>query len=100
MPSYTQSSPYYLTPTYNNQYLDFMTNRPIPLNPNDMLWEITPTYHLRPDLLAYDLYEDGNLWWVFAQRNPNKLVDPLFDFVTGASIYIPQLPVLKTALGI
>lgn len=62
--------------------------------------EITPTYHLRPDLLAYDLYEDGNLWWVFAQRNPNKLMDPLFDFVAGTSIYIPQLPVLKTALGI
>lgn len=100
MSSYTQSSPYYLTPTYKNQYLDFMTNRPIPMNSEDSLWEITPTYHLRPDLLAYDLYEDGNLWWVFAQRNPNKLMDPLFDFVAGTSIYIPQLPVLKTALGI
>ena len=76
-----------------------MTNRPVPLNPLDQYWEITQTYSLRPDLLAYDLYDDSNLWWVFAQRNPNTIKDPLFDFVTGTKIYLPQLPVLKTALG-
>jgi hypothetical protein len=97
--SYPQTSPYYLSKIYNNKFLDFMTNRPIPLNPLDQYWEITQTYSLRPDLLAYDLYDDSNLWWVFAQRNPNTIKDPLFDFVTGTKIYLPQLPVLKTALG-
>lgn len=97
--SYPQTSPYYLSKIYNNKFLDFMINRPIPLNPLDQYWEITQTYHLRPDLLAYDLYDDSNLWWVFAQRNPNTIKDPLFDFVTGTKIYLPQLPVLKTALG-
>ena len=66
----------------------------------DTLWIINTTYHLRPDLLAYDLYKDSRLWWVFSQRNPNKLKDPLFDFVEGTSIYIPQLSNLQTALGI
>lgn len=100
MVSYPQTSPYYLTEIYNNQFLEVMTNRPIPMNPLDQYWTITTTYNLRPDLLAFDLYNDSKLWWVFSQRNPNTLKDPLFDFVTGVNIYIPQLPVLKTALGI
>jgi hypothetical protein len=77
-----------------------MVNRPIPSNPTDSYWEISETYNMRPDLLAYDLYNDSKLWWVFAQRNPNRLKDPLFDFVTGTGIYIPQLPVLQQVLGL
>lgn len=98
--NYSSSSPYYLTPTVNQVYLDIMTNRPIFSDPTDVYWEITATYHLRPDLLASDLYNDSRLWWVFAQRNPNKLTDPLFDFVQGANIYIPTLDALKASLGI
>lgn len=96
--TYSSTSPYFLTDTVNQQYLDVMANRPIPVDPTDVYWEINATYNLRPDLLAYDLYQDSNLWWVFAQRNPNKLKDPLFDFVSGVSIYLPKLGVLKNSL--
>ena len=98
--SYPQSSPYYLSKVYNNQFLDTMINRPVPMNSLDPLWEITLAYNMRPDLLAFDMYHDGRLWWVFAQRNPNTLKDPLFDFVPGVSIYLPQFDNLKTALGL
>jgi hypothetical protein len=98
--SYPQSSPYYLTSIHNNEFLDVMSNRTIPLNGDDSYWEITQTYNMRPDLLAYDLYDDSKLWWVFAQRNPNRLKDPVFDFVVGTGIYIPQLSVLKSVLGL
>lgn len=98
--SYTISSPYYLTPVVNQSYLDIMTNRPIYSDPTDVYWEITVTYNLRPDLLASDLYGDSKLWWVFAQRNPNRLKDPLFDFTQGVFIYIPTLSALKASLGI
>lgn len=98
--SYSQSSPYFSTSVYNGDFLDVMVNRPIPSNPTDSYWEITETYNMRPDLLAYDLYNDSKLWWVFSQRNPNRLKDPLFDFVTGTGIYIPQLPVLQQVLGL
>jgi hypothetical protein len=37
---------------------------------------------------------------VFASRNPNRLKDPLFDFVAGVGIYIPQEPNLRAALGL
>jgi hypothetical protein len=98
--SYTQSSPYYTTDVYNNQFLDIMVNRPIPADTSDTYWEIQQTYHLRPDLLAFDLYGDSKLWWVFAQRNPNRLKDPMFDFVVGTGIYLPQLTTLKETLGL
>lgn len=95
---YPPTSPYYLTEVVNRQFLDVMVNRPVPSDPTDVYWAITPTYNLRPDMLAYDLYQDAKLWWVFAQRNPNKLKDPLFDFLSGVEIYIPKLSVLKNAL--
>jgi hypothetical protein len=98
--SYSQTSPYYDTEIYKNQFLDSMVNRPIPKNPLDQYWKITETYNLRPDLLAYDLYNDSRLWWVFAQRNPNTLKDPMFDFVSGTSIYLPTQSTLEAALGI
>jgi hypothetical protein len=97
---YTQVSPYYTTSVYKNEFLDVMINRPIKADPTDTVWEITRTYHTRPDLLAHDLYNDSRLWWVFAQRNPNKLKDPLFDFTAGTSIYLPQWTTLKDSLGL
>lgn len=95
---YPPTSPYFRTSAVNDQFLDVMINRPVPSDPTDVYWEITSTYNLRPDLLAYDLYNDSRLWWVFAQRNPNTLKDPLFDFVNGTSIYIPKLTTLQQAL--
>jgi hypothetical protein len=97
---YPQTSPYYTSTIYKNTFLDIMQSRPIPAYSDDVYWQITMTYNLRPDLLAYDLYNDSKLWWVFAQRNPNRIKDPLFDFITGTYIYLPQQNNLKTLLGI
>jgi hypothetical protein len=98
--SYSASSPYFTTPVYQNLFLDMMVNRDIPKLSNDPYWEVTVQYNLRPDLLAFDMYKDGRLWWVFAQRNPNRLKDPIFDFVTGVGIYLPAESTIKRVLGI
>ena len=97
---YPATSPYQSTGIVNGKFLDVMINRPIPMIPTDVFWTITPVYEYRPDMLAYDLYNDSRLYWVFAQRNPNALKDPYFDFVTGLSIYIPKMDTLKQVLGI
>ena len=76
-----------------------MVNRSIPKLVDDISFNITETYNLRPDLLAFDLYGESGLWWVFAQRNPNTLVDPLYDFTTGTKIYLPKQSTLKSVLG-
>jgi hypothetical protein len=99
--SYPATSPYYSSTTVNNKFLDVMNYRPIPKYSSDVFFTITQVYEYRPDLLAYDLYNDSRLWWVFAERNPNSLSkDPYFDFVSGLGIYIPKLSTLQQALGI
>jgi hypothetical protein len=99
MASYQANSPYFTTPI-EGTYLGLMRNRRIPKLADDVSFIITDTYNLRPDLLAFDLYGDAQLWWVFANRNPNTLVDPLGDFTAGTLIYLPKQETLQTALGV
>jgi hypothetical protein len=98
---YTTTSPYYGTPTWG-QFLDIWNYNTltIPADVTDALYQIDPPYNLRPDLLAHDLYGDSNLWWVFAIRNPDVLVDPLFSFVAPTIIYVPTKSIVQTALGL
>lgn len=98
MAVYNSTSPYFTTPVVNF-YLSNWVNRPIPKQSDDITFIINETYNLRPDLLAYDLYGDAGLWWVFAQRNPNTLTDPLGSFVKGTKIYLPKIATLQTVLG-
>jgi prophage DNA circulation protein len=96
---YNKSSPYADTETYGF-FLDITTFRDIPAIASDVVYQITLTYKFRPDLLAYDLYGDSALWWVFAMRNPNTIQDPIFDFLPGTTIFIPKKEIITTALGL
>ena len=96
---YRQDSPYAQT-RMQGTYLDIYEHRPIPSHADDVLFTINATYEFRPDLLAYDLYSNQNLWWVFAVRNPNAIEDPIWDFRIGKKIYIPKQDTLTKALGI
>ena len=98
--TYKKTSPYFDTKVVSNKYLDILKFRRIPASSSDVQYTITNTYHQRPDLLAYDLYKDSNLWWVFVVRNPNVIKDPMFDFKIGVTIYIPNKETLDKALGL
>jgi hypothetical protein len=98
MSTYNSTSPYYLT-GFNQYYLDVMTDRPIPKESDDQVIVINQTYQYRPDLLAYDLYNNAGLWWVFYQRNPNTLTAPPLDFTNGTRIFLPKISTLRTVLG-
>lgn len=93
-------SPYGNTKISSTGYLDLLKIRPVPAASNDVLYEITTAYTHRPDLLAYDLYGKKELWWVFAQRNMDVIKDPVYDFVAGTKIYLPQGDLLRRRLGI
>jgi hypothetical protein len=95
MSSYSKSSLYYKTQEVNG-HLDILSLRDIPSSSDDVLFEITQTYSLRPDLLAYDLYNDSRLWWVFAVRNKDIIQDSTYDLVAGQRIYIPSLANLQS----
>lgn len=98
MAAYSTLSPYYST-NQSKGYLDVINWRDVPSEADDVVYTITKTYEYRPDLLAYDLYGDAGLWWVFSVRNPNTIQDPIFDMVAGAQIQLPKLASLKTTLG-
>jgi Base plate wedge protein 53 len=99
MSRYTSTSPYYTTPNIKN-YLDVINFRNISYEKDDQIYEVEPRHENRPDLLAYDIYGDSKLWWVFAVRNKDIIKDPVFDLKAGISIYIPKLEYLKNTLGI
>ena len=100
MANYEGTSPWFNTTIQNNQYLDTLKIRPIPAESDDVLYTVQVQYTHRPDLLAFDLYGDKNLWWVFSQRNIEILKDPVFDLVAGTEIYIPKGEALTRILGL
>lgn len=99
MAIYATTSPYYGTPDWG-PFLDVWKGVTIPADVTDALYAIDPPYNRRPDLLAYDLYQDSNLWWIFAVRNPNVLLDPIFNFIAPTVIYVPTKSVVQKALGL
>jgi len=100
MAQYESTSPWNKTVVRNGRYLDVLTIRPVPAEPDDILYTVQTQYTYRPDLLAYDLYGSEKLWWVFAQRNMDVLKDPVYDLVPGVKIYLPKGENLAQQLGI
>ena len=99
MSIYNKTSPYYNT-GIEDGYLDIIAFRDIPAEADDISFTVTKNYEHRPDLLAYDLYGDVNLWWVFSVRNKNLIKDPVYDLESGLQIYLPKLTTIKSTLGI
>lgn len=95
---YAKTSAYYNTGFYG-KFLDVMTHRKFAKSDSDASMTINKTYANRPDLLAFDLYDQPGLWWVFYQRNPNTLMAPPWDFEAGKTIYVPKITTLRSALG-
>jgi hypothetical protein len=99
MALYKDNSPY-ATTSFSAGYLDIIDFRDIPVKTDDVLYEVTKQYENRPDLLAYDLYGDVGLWWVFSVRNRDIIKDPVFDLVAGIKIYLPTSNTIRTVLGV
>ncbi len=99
MAKYSRTSPYFSTPE-NKVNLEILTPRAITVEDDDQSYTIERTYAYRPDLLAYDLYGSPRLWWVFAQRNPDQIEDPIYDFRPGVTIQLPKASNVKSDLGV
>jgi len=87
--NHKESSQYFDTPLVNNSYLDIARIRPIVSDSTDIEYTVPAKFANRPDLLAFDLYQNPNLWWVFQLLNMDKLIDPAEDLVEGLVIKIP-----------
>lgn len=89
MASINKDTSQYLQTPIKNWYLDLWVPRAVPTNKFDALLIIPPAMNQRPDLLSQQEYGTPQLWWVFAIRNPDLIIDPINDFVSGLQIYIP-----------
>ena len=98
MAIYKKTSPWFIT-KQNTLYLELLTLRTIPTSDDDFKYVIENQYRHRPDLLAFDLYQDAKLWWVFAQRNRSILKDPIYDFSPGTTIFCPARANINIALS-
>jgi len=99
MAIYGNGSPWSSTPQ-NSLYLELLEIRPIPAEKDDFQYVIENHYKHRPDLLAYDVYNNSKLWWVLIQRNLSVIKDPIYDFVPGKVIYLPKKSNLEKFLGV
>ena len=99
MAKYSATSPYFTTSEFPG-HLDILSPRTITAELDDQSYTIERTYAYRPDLLAYDLYGTPRLWWVFAQRNPDELEDPIYDFKPGVTIQLPKPANVSKDLGV
>ena len=95
---YKPSSPYFKT-IQTSWYLSTLEPRYIPRDGTDTYRILENKYEFRPDLLAYDLYGTPNYWWVFMMVNQDKIIDPIYDFVSTLGIYVPTPDRLTTVLG-
>ena len=82
------SSQYFDTQLVDNAYLDIARIRPLISDVTDQEYTVPPKFANRTDLLAFELYNNPNLWWVFQLLNMDLIVDPQADLVEGLVIKI------------
>ena len=91
MPDYKTDSMYRNTGVVDNKYLDIMEPVFTSINSGDTKTiTLKSKYEKRPDKLAYDLYGNAKLWWIFAEYNQDTLKDPIVDFKSGLEIRVPK----------
>lgn len=54
---------------------------------SDVKIVVTPRYHQRPDLLAFDMYGTATLMWLVLQFN--SIIDINTEFLVGTEISLP-----------
>jgi hypothetical protein len=87
---YKENSPWSRTSIVDDLVLDIMKKRFIYKDPYDETYTIPRHFDERPDLCSFELYGTAKYWWIFAQRNPDIILDPIRGFTTGTVIKIPS----------
>jgi hypothetical protein len=87
---YDNNSPWRNTRVIFDKILDIQQPRYLHKDPLDMEYVIPQQFNLRPDLVSYEKYGTAKYWWIFSQRNPDIIQDPINDFTAGTTIKIPS----------
>lgn len=96
--TYSKGSRYYAT-QQSSWFLGYYVDRSLIRDASDEPITLDSRYNFRPDLLSYDLYGTTDYRWTFMILNPDLIKDPVFDFVTGLSIFTATLDRLHSSIG-
>lgn len=44
----------------------------------------------RMDLFSYQQYGSSRYWWIIALANADLFKDPIWDFVSGVTVFVPR----------
>lgn len=96
--TYPGSSPYAATPQ-SSWHIGRFVFRPIPAATDDRVFTLDLRHEGYPEILADELYNKPELWWVFCVRNPSLRYDPVYGLKAGKTIMVPS-PRHIAALGL
>lgn len=84
---------------FKNFYLGVNKLPKISLTKSKMV-VVPPECENRIDLFSYQQYGSSRLWWIIALANADTIRDPIWDFQSGMTVYVPVDSVLiENALG-
>ena len=87
---FTNSSPYASTQIVDDQYPDTLTIRPIPAQPDDVLYKVEPNTIIDRTCWLMIFTATKNYGGCLPQRNMDKISDPVYDLIPGLEIFIPR----------
>jgi hypothetical protein len=87
---YKSHSPWSKTSVLYGRVLDIQKKRNLFRDPMNEFIPIPQEFDKRPDLFSFEKYGTAKYWWIFAQRNPDDIIDPINDFTAGKYIYVPS----------
>lgn len=51
---------------------------------------VPPECENRIDLFSYQQYKSSRMWWVIAVANADTIKDPIWDFRSGMTVFVPR----------
>lgn len=51
---------------------------------------VPPECENRMDLFSYQQYGSSRLWWIVALANADMIKDPIWDFKSGMTVFVPK----------
>jgi hypothetical protein len=94
MTSYDRKS-YLNNTSFKKFYLD-VANFPSTANMTGNYIVVPPECNNRIDLFSYQQYGSSRLWWVIALANADIVKDPIWDFISGLTLLVPDRGILAT----
>jgi hypothetical protein len=96
--NYYDQKSYLKNTPFKNFYLD-TASLPSVRTSNGETVMVPPECENRIDLFSYKMYGSSRLWWIIALANADVIKDPIWDFRSGITVFVPRDTVLLEKLA-